>query len=42
MGVATYKTRNDMPKPWRDALPDIEEMRKLIGATETEKNEADK
>ena len=30
MGVATYKTRNEMPAKWRKALPDIEDMRKLL------------
>jgi predicted nuclease of restriction endonuclease-like (RecB) superfamily len=39
MGVATYKTRNDMPEPWRDALPDIDEMRKLLDATPDEQDE---
>jgi predicted nuclease of restriction endonuclease-like (RecB) superfamily len=41
MGVATYKTRNDMPAPWRNALPDIEEMRKLLDAAPDEQDEAD-
>lgn len=30
MGVATYKTATDMPDHLRKALPDIDEMRKLI------------
>lgn len=30
MGVATYKTMQDMPEKLRQALPDIEEMKKLM------------
>lgn len=30
MGVATYKTLADMPAGMRDALPDIEELKKLL------------
>ncbi len=30
MGVATYKTSADMPENLRKALPDIEDMRKLL------------
>ena len=30
MGVATYRTTKDMPKKPRDALPDIEELKKLL------------
>lgn len=30
MGVATYKTADDMPENLRKALPDIEELKKLI------------
>ena len=30
MGVATYRTSNDMPERLRNALPDIEELRKLL------------
>jgi hypothetical protein len=36
MGIATYKTRNDMPETWKDALPDIEDMRKLLEAAPDE------
>ena len=36
MGVATYKTRNDMPETWKDALPDIEDMRRLLEAAQDE------
>jgi hypothetical protein len=41
MGGATYKTRKDMPATWRDALPDIEEMRKLLDAAPGEQDEVD-
>lgn len=30
MGVATYKTAEDMPEKMRKALPDIEELKKLL------------
>ncbi len=30
MGVATYKTLADMPDSMREALPDIEELKKLL------------
>ena len=30
MGVATYRTRNEMPEKWRTALPDADDMRKLL------------
>ena len=30
MGVATYKTFSDMPKEMQQALPDIEELKKLM------------
>lgn len=30
MGVATYRTREEMPEKFRDALPDIEELKKLL------------
>ena len=30
MGVATYKTAEDMSEAIRKALPDIDEMRKLL------------
>ena len=36
MGVATYKTRNDMPETWKNALPDIEDMRKLLESAHDE------
>lgn len=30
MGVATYSTSQDMPEPFRNALPDVEELKKLL------------
>lgn len=30
MGVATYRTAEEMPENWRRALPDIEELKKLL------------
>lgn len=30
MGVATYKTSADMPERLRKALPDIEELKKML------------
>lgn len=33
MGVATYRTRNEMPKTWQKALPDFDQMKKLLDAT---------
>jgi hypothetical protein len=30
MGVATYRTSAEMPEKWRNALPDIDEMKKLL------------
>ena len=30
MGVATYKTTTEMPEELRKALPDIEELKKLL------------
>ena len=32
MGVATYKTADEMPEKIRKALPDIEELKKLLGS----------
>jgi predicted nuclease of restriction endonuclease-like (RecB) superfamily len=30
MGVATYRTSEEMPEKWRKALPDIDEMKKIL------------
>jgi hypothetical protein len=42
MGVATYKTADDMPKKIRKALPDIDELKRLISSNvhDEEENEA--
>lgn len=34
MGVSTYKTFSDMPKEMREALPDIEELKKFMDENE--------
>ena len=43
MGVATYRTRNEMPEQWQKALPDFDDMKKLLDSTtdvqENESNE---
>jgi predicted nuclease of restriction endonuclease-like (RecB) superfamily len=39
MGVATYRTRNEMPKEWQKALPDADEMIKLLDTAESEEQE---
>jgi len=36
MGVATYRTKNEMPDEWKNALPDVEDMRKLLEAASDE------
>jgi hypothetical protein len=42
MGVATYRTRNEMPQEWQKALPDADEMIKLLdSAADNEETEAD-
>ena len=33
MGVATYRTSDEMPKRLRDALPPIDELKKQLGGT---------
>ena len=30
MGVATYRTKEEMPEKLRNALPDIEDLKKLL------------
>jgi hypothetical protein len=30
MGVATYRTTEEMPEKWRNVLPDIDELKKLL------------
>lgn len=42
MGVATYRTADEMPEPLRKALPDIEELkRQLTAASPDDANEGD-
>ena len=36
MGVATYRTRDEMPDEWKNALPDVEDMRKLLDTASDE------
>jgi predicted nuclease of restriction endonuclease-like (RecB) superfamily len=41
MGVATYRTRNEMPEEWQKALPDADEMMKLLeNSADSEEMEA--
>lgn len=39
MGVATYKTISDMPKEMQHALPDIEELKKLMNDSDEDYSE---
>ena len=39
MGVATYKTFSDMPKEMQHALPDIEELKKLMSDSDEDYSE---
>ena len=41
MGVATYRTRDEMPESWRRALPDADDMRKLLDVMIDEQDEID-
>ena len=34
MGVATYRTRNEMPEQWQRALPDFDDMKKLLDSVD--------
>ena len=34
MGVATYRTKNEMPEKWQKALPDIEDIKKILDSTD--------
>ena len=36
MGVATYRTRNEMPETWQKALPDLDDMKKLLDTAGSE------
>jgi len=35
-GVATYRTRNEMPETWQKALPDFDDMKKLLNSASDE------
>jgi len=39
MGVATYRTRNEMPEELQKALPDFDDMKKLLESTDNEQDE---
>jgi len=39
MGVATYRTRNEMPETWQKALPDVDDIKKLLDAVPDEISE---
>jgi len=41
MGVATYKTKNEMPDEWQKALPDVDDIRKLLETSEDEPSEVE-
>lgn len=41
MGVATYKVRNEMPETWQKALPDFDQMKKLLDSTTDDQSEAE-
>jgi len=41
VGVATYKTRSEMPEEWQKALPDFEDMRKLLDSVDSEQDDED-
>jgi predicted nuclease of restriction endonuclease-like (RecB) superfamily len=38
MGVATYRTRNEMPETWQKALPDFDDMKKLLESSDDKPN----
>ena len=39
MGVATYKARKEMPEQWQKALPDFDDMKKLLDGSYDEKTD---
>jgi len=41
MGVATYRTRDEMPETWQKALPDLDEMRKFLESALDDQSEVD-
>ena len=38
MGVATFRTKNEMPEQWQKALPDFEDIKNLLDSTESEQD----
>jgi len=36
MGVATYRVRDEMPEQWQKALPDFDDMKKLLDSAADE------
>jgi len=34
MGVATYRVKDEMPETWQNALPDVDDMKKLLEASD--------
>jgi hypothetical protein len=40
MGVATYRTQNEMPETWQKALPDFDDMKKLLEAASEGENQS--
>jgi predicted nuclease of restriction endonuclease-like (RecB) superfamily len=41
MGVATYRTRNEMPEPLQKALPDVDDMKKLLDKNDYEQGDSE-
>ncbi|MDR1965991.1 MAG: DUF1016 domain-containing protein, partial [Synergistaceae bacterium] len=39
MGVATYRTRNEMPEPLQKAFPDVDDMKKLLDKSDYEQGD---
>ena len=38
MGVATYRTQSEIPEQWQKALPDFDDMKKLLDTADGEQN----
>jgi hypothetical protein len=39
LGVAAYRTRNEMPETWQKALPDLEDMKRVLSETQNDKED---
>ena len=39
MGVATYRTKNEMPEQWQKALPDLEDIKKILENSDDEQTD---